>query len=149
MNKEEFLAIALSALAWVGTMLAAFFTPILWAYGIAIVLVMADTITGVMAAGRATVKDISSKKAFSLVPKLIIYLTLVTVGGAAQYVDSQIPFLKLVLLGVGYIEVWSIDENFEKIFGFSFLKKILEAVKRISQFKRSEDENNNEFTPEK
>jgi hypothetical protein len=40
------------------------------------------------------------------------------------------------MFGIGFIEVKSIDENFEKLHGFSFVNRILDAVKSLSQIKR-------------
>jgi hypothetical protein len=52
------------------------------------------------------------------------------------YVEPKIPFTKLALVGVAFIEIKSIDENFKELFGFSFINKVLEAVKSINQIKR-------------
>lgn len=141
-HKDEILTVLTPALCWIGTAFATFFMPILWAYWVVIVLVLADTITGVMSAGKESVKNIKSRRAFSLAPKLIVYLLLVTVGAVAELTHKDVPFIKLVLLGVGYIEILSIDENFEKLTGFSFLKKILEAIKKVTKLTRKDyDEN--------
>jgi hypothetical protein len=40
------------------------------------------------------------------------------------------------MFGIGTIEIRSIDENFEKIYGFSFVNRILEALKALSKVKR-------------
>jgi len=40
------------------------------------------------------------------------------------------------MLGIGFIEVKSIDENFEKIYGYSFVNRILDALKALSKVKR-------------
>lgn len=140
MIKNDLLAIIAPACAWIIAAMAAFFIPIMWAYWVVVILVLSDTITGVMAAGKSDIKNIKSRKAFSLAPKLIVYLLLVTVGAVAELTHKDIPFIKLILLGIGYIEVLSIDENFEKIFGFSFIKKLLEAIKSIKDIKHKKDE---------
>ena len=117
--------------------LAAFFLPILWSLIVVAIFVGVDTITGVMAAGKVDVKNITSKKMFSLVPKITFYLLLVITAHACSYVDSQIPFVKLALIGIGAIEIKSIDENFEKLYGYSFVNKILSALKALSKINRS------------
>lgn len=116
--------------------IAAFFFPIIYAFCIVAILVVIDTITGIMKAGRNTVKDVKSKKAFAFVPKLIWYCLLVILAHSLHYIEPSVPFVKLALMGVAWIEVKSIDENFEVIFGFSFINKVLEAVKGLSKFKR-------------
>lgn len=118
-----------------------FFAPILYAFILTIILVGADTITGVMKAGKKSVKDISSKKMFAVCPKLSFYFLLIITAHSVQiYVEPQIPFTKLALIGISWIELKSIDENFNSIFGFSFIDKILEGIKSINQIKRHKDE---------
>lgn len=118
------------------TGLVAFLAPIHWAFWVVIAFVMVDTCTGVMAAGKQSIKAIQSRKLFAIVPKLIFYFLLVITAHAASYIDSQIPFVKLAMFGIGFIEVKSIDENFEKLYGFSFVSRILEALKQLSKVKR-------------
>lgn len=118
------------------TGLLAFLAPIHWAFWVVIAFVTIDTITGVMAAGKVTVKAIQSRKLFALVPKIIFYFFLVITAHLASYIDDQIPFVKLAMFGIGFIEVKSIDENFEKIYGFSFVNRILDALKALQKIKR-------------
>lgn len=121
--------------------LSCFFAPIMYAFILTIVLVSADTITGIMKAGKDDVSNISSKKMFAVVPKISFYFLLIISAHSVQiYVEPQVPFTKLVLIGISWIEVKSIDENFNAIFGFSFMDKILEGMKSINQIKRHKDE---------
>jgi phage-related holin len=128
--------VALKSIAYFGTGLVAFLAPIHYAFLIVILFVAVDTITGVMAAGKENVKNITSKKMFSLVPKIIFYFLLIITAHACSYIDEQIPFVKLAMFGIGTIEIRSIDENFDKIYGFSFVNKILEGIKSLSKVKR-------------
>ena len=118
------------------TGISAFFLPIHWAFWVVISFVAVDTITGVMAAGKDSVKDIKSRRLFGLVPKITFYFLLVIVAHSASYIDNQIPFVKLAMFGIGFIEVKSIDENFEKLYGFSFVNKILDALKHLKKVNR-------------
>jgi phage-related holin len=118
------------------TGITAFLLPIHWAFWVIILFVAVDTVTGIMAAGKVSVKDIQSRKLFQIVPKLIFYFLLVIVAHSASYIDNQIPFVKLAMFGIGFIEVKSIDENFEKLHGFSFVNRILDALKSLSKIKR-------------
>jgi len=115
----------------------AFFAPIYFSLLFVVILVVVDTITGVMKAGKKEVKNISSKKLFAFVPKLIIYLLFVILAHlGCQVLDKSIPFVKLAIMGISWIEVKSIDENFRDIFGFSFIDKILDSVKIISNLRK-------------
>ena len=121
--------------------LISFFSPIIYAFILTSILVTADTITGVMKAGKETVKNISSKKMFAVIPKLSFYFILIIIAHSVQiYVEPQVPFTKLVLIGISWIEIKSIDENFDVLFGFSFIDKVLEGIKSINQIKRHKDE---------
>ena len=112
-------------------------TPIKGALIFVLLLVMVDTITGIMKAGKSNVDKIQSKKAFKLVPKVFFYLLLVIVAQAVNnYVDGQIPWVKLALVGIGWIEIKSIDENFKEMFGFSFINKALEGFKKLTNIER-------------
>jgi len=120
-----------------GTALVTFFTPITGALWFVVALVVTDTITGIMKAGKSKVQQIQSKKAFRLVPKLIFYFLIVILAQCMYIsIDNEIPFVKLALVGIGWIEIKSIDENFNELFGFSFLDKCLEAGKKITEIKR-------------
>jgi phage-related holin len=133
-----------TTLLYVGTAVLAFFAPIVYAFIFTCILVAVDTITGVMKAGKESVKNISSRKAFAVVPKLIFYFLLVIVAHSCTLVfEQQLPFVQLSLIGIGWIEIKSIDENFSAIFGYSFIDKIMEGAKSVNQIKRHKDENHN------
>jgi len=117
-----------------------FFAPIFYAFSLVTILVVTDTVTAIMREGRKDVKKITSKKAFPIVPKLIFYFLLVIVAHGLQVVENQLPFVKFALIGIGWIEVKSIDENFRGLFGFSFIDKTLHAIKQVNQIKRHKSE---------
>jgi phage-related holin len=124
-------------LVYFGTAIFSFLAPIEGALWFVVTLVICDTITGIMKAGKSKVENIQSKKAFNLVPKLIFYSLLIIVAHSLNLtIDKQIPFVKLALVGVSWIEIKSIDENFKVLFGFSFLDKCLEAGKKLTKFER-------------
>jgi hypothetical protein len=89
-----------------------------------------------MRAGRKKVETVTSKKAFAIVPKLIFYFLLVIVAHGLAMVEPVLPFVKFALMGIGWIEVKSIDENFRGLFGFSFIDRTLHAIKSVNQIKR-------------
>lgn len=133
--------ITISFMKYFSVILIGFFAPISYAFTFTFILVFTDTITGIMKAGKESVKNISSKKAFPIIPKLIFYFLLIIVAHTV-YVSGMkdIPAVKLALVGIGWIEIKSIDENFRELFGFSFIDKVLEGVKSINQIKRHKDE---------
>lgn len=119
------------------TALITFFAPIYGALWLVLLLVATDTITGIMKAGKTSIKNIQSKIAFRLVPKLIFYFLIIILAHCISLcIDNQIPWVKLGLVGIAWIEIKSIDENFAELFGFSFLDKCLEAGKKITELKR-------------
>lgn len=117
--------------------LTGFFAPLTTAFTIAIALVFLDTISKVMVVGKVQGIDaIKSKKLFLVIPKTIFYMIFIILGQLCHdYVDVDIPFSKLVLVGIIGIEVYSIDENFQELTGFSFIKRILEFTKKVTQYK--------------
>ena len=126
----------LSFCKYFGVGLFSFFSPIFYAFILVTILVITDTITGVMRAGRKNIQEISSKKMFAIVPKLIFYFLLVIVAHGITLVEPQLPFVKFALIGISFIEIKSIDENFRGLFGFSFLDRTFQAIKHINQIKR-------------
>lgn len=122
------------------TGLIAFFSPILWAFWIVIALVFLDTMFGIMRAGKEDIKNIKSRRLFSVVTKMVAYILLICLAQVISFIEPQIPFVKLALFGVGFIEIKSIDENFKGIFGYSFIDKILQAFKFIKNIKRADED---------
>lgn len=136
MKQQLFIFIKFFTVALIG-----FFAPILYAFILTTILVVSDTITGVMKAGKDGVQNITSKKMFAVCPKMSFYFLLIITAHSVQiYVEPQVPFTKLALIGISWIEIKSIDENFNAIFGFSFMDKILEGIKSFNQIKRHKDE---------
>ena len=116
------------------TALTAFFLPITWAITSVVAIVLIDTITGVMSAGKDNIKNISSRKLSNVISKLIYYLFAVILCRiAVMFIDDTVPFVKLCLIAVFIIEIKSIDENFYKTFKFSFVDKMLTALKRFNR----------------
>ena len=119
-------------------LVAIWLSPIKGAFIFAIILVITDTITGIMKAGKVGgIESIQSNKAFQIVPKIIFYaLAIIICQALNNYVDGQIPWVKLVLVGIGWIEIKSIDENFKELFGHSFIDKILEGLKSFNKIEK-------------
>lgn len=128
------------------SLLGVWFMPLKGAFILMLLAVFIDTSTGVYAShvlfkkhGKQEDK-ITSNKAFQLVPKLIFYGALIVMGQAIlYYVEPDIPWVKIALIGIAWIEIKSIDENFEKVFGFSFLKKIEQALMKVKSAQKRQD----------
>lgn len=117
--------------------LTGFFAPLTTAFLIAISLVLLDTITKIMVVGKLEgISAIKSKKLFQIIPKTVFYMIFIILGQICHdYVDYDIPFSKLVLVGIIGIEIYSIDENFEDLTGFSFVKRVLQFTKNLTHYK--------------
>ena len=129
----KFLLFTLSALGiW--------FAPVIGAFYFIIILVAVDTGTGVWSAYKTGI--VTSNKAFQIVPKLIFYGLLIICGQAlTYYVEPEISWVKVALAGVAWIEIKSIDENYKKIFGYSFINKVISAMNKVKNIqKRNEND---------
>jgi len=120
--------------AYMTASLTAFFIPISWAITSVIVVVLIDTITGVMVAGQKGIKEIKSRKLSNIISKVIYYLCAIILCRISElFIDDTIPFVKLALISVMIIEAKSIDENFKKTFGYSFIDKMLTSFKNLNR----------------
>jgi len=124
--------------------LGSFFAPLTGAFITAIVMVFLDTVSKVMVVGKLQgVKAIKSHKLKQVVPKSIFYFIFIILAQiCSENIDTEIPFVKLVLVAIIGIETYSIDENFEDLTGYSFIKKLITFTKQLTQYK-------NDKTPDK
>lgn len=92
--------------------------------------VMADTITGVMAAWKIG-EQITSRKLRACIPKYIVYGVAVLVAHVLQReFFLEFPAMKLIAGFIAYSELMSIDENIQKISGVSLFKFFIDKLKR-------------------
>ncbi len=110
------------------------FAPIKTALATALVLIIADMITGIWAAYKRREK-ISSADLRRSVSKLAIYeLTLCFSYLAEHYMMSdQLPALKIVSGMIGLVELKSILENLNSISGNDLLKSIISKLGSTNQ----------------
>jgi len=129
---------ATKSLLFIVSLLGLWFAPIIGAFYFIIILVTIDTITGVWSAHKR--KAVTSNKAFQIVPKLIFYGMLIICGQAlTYYVEPDIPWVKIALAGVAWIEIKSIDENYKDIFGYSFISRVLSALSKVKNIQKRTD----------
>lgn len=104
--------------------LIVFFTPIYAAMIAVLILIMIDTITGIIAARRSK-ETITSKKFGGVVTKFVIYQTLIIAANLCElYLFPLLPFLKISLAFLAITEFGSIGENFQKATGYSILRYV-------------------------
>jgi uncharacterized membrane protein len=120
------------------TYLIAFLSPIKW-FLIAIgFFVVADLVTGILAAKKAGTK-IESKKMFRTVPKYIAYAIAIIAAHALELLFfPDFPATKMVSGLIAFIEIKSLDENLEKITGHSLFGAIID---KLNPKKDQEDDN--------
>ncbi len=102
-----------------------------------ILLVIVDTILGVLAA-RKSGDEITSSKLKNMIYKLLIYYTAILVGfvSGKYLIDGIIPIEKMITTLVGVVEVKSILENLDIIYGGSFFKSL------VNKLSKKEEEDN-------
>ena len=92
--------------------------------------VVMDTITGIAAAVKLD-QPITSKKFRAIFPKYIVYGCAVLVAHVLQkQFFPDFPAMKIVSGFVAYSELMSIDENIQKITGFSVFKFFIKKLKK-------------------
>lgn len=83
-------------------------------------VIFVDTFTGVWAA-IARGEKITSTEAKRIVPKLILYPLAIIVASGAEYLVSEIPFIKGAALLLIMVEGKSVLENMSDILGYDVL----------------------------
>lgn len=123
----------LKALAIVGAFLAPLYIYILYVT----LLVGADLITGLLKANKLKENEksfwdtIESRKLFSTLSKWMLYILALLIGqGATQIFAPEVDLPKIILAGIAFIEVKSIDENMKQVLGYSLLGKVVKIFSR-------------------
>lgn len=118
-NWIKFLAISIVAV----------FAPIQAVLATVVVLVLADMVTGVIAAYKDK-EPITSAKLRTTVSKLIIYLAAICLGYLveAYLLVDLLPVSKLIAGTVGMVEFKSLLENLNKINGSDLFKQLVSQL---------------------
>lgn len=118
-------------LPWVNKViicLVTFFTPIYPAMIAVGLLIVIDTILGVIAAKKQGVK-LSSKAFGRVITKMLVYQLLVIASYLAEtYLFGQVPFLNITLGFLAVTEFVSVAENMSKITGTNFIGYLREQL---------------------
>jgi hypothetical protein len=126
--------------------LIAFFAPIYFMVFLVGLSTLVDTGFGVWKA-KSLGEEVSSKLCRKgLIPKLRSYVSIVLLLFTVDYfivneftrlfLDIQFVSTKLVSLSLIVIEVRSMDENFKKVKGYSFIEKIYDNLRNIKKIKQ-------------
>lgn len=123
----------LQGLAVIGAFLAPLYVYVLYIS----LLVIADLITGLLKANklkenkRSFWDTIESRKLFSTLAKWMLYVLAILIGqGATEIFISEVDLPKIILAGIAFIEVKSIDENMKEVLGYSILGKVVKIFSR-------------------
>ena len=124
--KTWLISILLSVLAALSPMVPLFVTATL--------LIISDMVFAIYRAYRNGV-PITSRKLSQVLPKLILYnIGILLAFLVEKYVlVDTIPISKLALGVISMVELKSIDESFQSIFGYSLYAKLLAMIKRPEQ----------------
>ena len=91
-------------------------------------LIALDTFLGVRIAQKAG--NFTSRRLESVVHKSVIYISAILLSHIGENA-LEIPMLLKVTAGyIAYTEAVSVDENIEKLMGYSIFKTILQKIKR-------------------
>lgn len=121
-----------------GTFIASIFSPAIPIIVSVLMFILLDTFTGLLKSHYVKEKRNSNSMKRGLLPKLILYTACILVVFVADkyvlndfvkhYFGFDYLVTKVISLILIFIEIWSIDENFEAIFGHSlidYFKKFL------------------------
>jgi hypothetical protein len=118
----------------------AVFAPIKAVIIVTGVLVVADLITGVLAARKRGDKITSAglRQLLRTVTKTTVYLTAVCLGFLVEkyMIDSILPISKLVSGIIGVVELKSLMENLNSIHGSDLFKSIIEKLGSVNDSKK-------------
>ena len=139
--------------AYIETLIAVlivFFAPITGMIILVALSTLIDTGFGIWKVQKLDEKISSKKFRFGLVPKLTSYVIAVMLVYASDYfilndltkILVSIEFLstKVIALMLISIEVKSMDENFEAVRGWSFLKKFTGLIMKAKDIKKQIEE---------
>jgi len=98
--------------------------------------IVMDTLTGMSAAIKND-EPITSKKFRNIFPKYVVYGSAILVAHVLQkQFFPEFPAMKIISGFIVYSELISIDENIQKITGFSLFKFFIEKLKDSNMRKK-------------
>jgi hypothetical protein len=94
-----------------------------------IMLILCDTISGVVAAKKQGI-PITSAKLRNTLSKLVIYLTLIVLGFYVEknMLDGFFPLISLITGVIGVVEMKSVLENMEIVLGTAIFSSLIEKL---------------------
>jgi predicted DNA repair protein MutK len=130
------------------TSILSFFMPIVPLLLLVGLFICIDTLLGVWSAKRKNEK-ITSRKLGAIIPKMLLYqgavltgyiLDVFLLGEFISFIfDIEMLFTKLIAMTLIFIEIVSIDENFEQITGKNLFRSFKEMISRTGSLKKDID----------
>ena len=127
-TKKIDLDFILKKLALLLTWLITYFTPVYEYLLIVGLLVFLDPYLEIRNAVKSG--EFTSRKLESVVHKTVIYISAILLAHAGEKVFEIDLLLKITGGWIAYTELVSIDENTEKLLGYSIFGKIIKKIKR-------------------
>ena len=131
--------------------IASIFSPALPMVVSVILFILLDTFTGLMKARYVKEKRNSNSMKRGLLPKVIIYTLCILVvfisdryvlnAFVKHYFGFDFLITKVISLILIFVEIWSIDENFEAIFGHSLITYFKKFMNIFKDFLRNKLDN--------
>lgn len=111
------------------TVIGAFFMPITGALLLVTSMILLDFITGLMKVKKKGEKRTSAGYKRTLFKWAAYMLVIMIAHGIDVTMNVPIDASALVMTGLCYVELKSIDENWEVIYGYSIFKKLIDIIK--------------------
>jgi len=134
-------------------LISAVFSPVTPILISVLLFIFLDTITGLIKAHYSKEPKNSNSMKRGLLPKLIVYtLCILIVFVADKYIVNQVVFnkfqiefliTKIIACILIFIEIWSIDENFKAIFGYSLIDYFVKFVNFLRKGIKDKIDNQN------
>ena len=111
------------------TLLGAFFIPITGVLLMVSAMVLLDFITGLMKVKKLGQKRTSSGYKRTLLKWASYMLVVLIAHGIELSMQLPVDVSAIVLTGLCYVELKSIDENWEIVYGYSIFKRVINLIK--------------------
>ena len=126
--------------------IVAFFAPIIPAMIAVGLLIVIDTITGILAA-RKNNESITCKRLGGVLTKMLVYqLLIISAHLCETFLFPEIVFVKITIAFLATVEFKSISENFQKSTGLpllKFIKDVLDSrLRGLIKEDKDKDKNN-------
>lgn len=109
--------------------IGAFFMPISGVLLMVSAMVLLDFITGIMKVKKRKQRTTSAGYKRTVLKWASYMLVVMIAHGIETAIELPVDVSALVLTGLCYVELKSIDENWEEVYGYSIFKKVINLIK--------------------